>query len=85
MDGAAYWCTSSTPFANPAVTAGRMSRETLAGIANLAGDQLVEAGPMPLGNDAEDDRHSNRKETAAKAARRALPPGAWACGSAERG
>jgi hypothetical protein len=31
--GAAYWFTSSTAFADPAVTAGRMFSDTFAGIA----------------------------------------------------
>jgi glycerol uptake facilitator-like aquaporin len=31
--GAAYWFTSSTAFANPAVTVGRMLSDTFAGIA----------------------------------------------------
>ena len=31
--GSAYWFTSSTSFANPAVTAGRMFSDTFAGIA----------------------------------------------------
>jgi len=31
--GAAYWFTSSTSFANPAVTVGRLFSDTLAGIA----------------------------------------------------
>ena len=31
--GAAYWFTSSTSFANPAVTVGRMFSDTFAGIA----------------------------------------------------
>jgi glycerol uptake facilitator-like aquaporin len=31
--GAAYWFTSSTSFANPAITIGRMFSDTFAGIA----------------------------------------------------
>ena len=31
--GAAYWFTSSTSFANPAITVGRMFSDTFAGIA----------------------------------------------------
>lgn len=38
--GAAYWFTSSTSFANPAVTVGRMFSDTFAGIAP------VDAGPF---------------------------------------
>ncbi|PZF86165.1 aquaporin family protein [Jiangella anatolica] len=34
--GAAYWFTSSTSFANPAVTAGRMFSDTFAGIAPVS-------------------------------------------------
>lgn len=46
--GAAYWFTSSTSFANPAVTAGRMFTDTFAGIAPASvpafvGAQLVGA------------------------------------------
>jgi glycerol uptake facilitator-like aquaporin len=46
--GAAYWFTSSTSFANPAVTVGRMFSDTFAGIApgsvpGFVGAQLVGA------------------------------------------
>ena len=34
--GAAYWFTSSTSFANPAVTVGRMFSDTFAGIAPMS-------------------------------------------------
>jgi arsenate reductase len=34
--GAAYWFTSSTSFANPAITVGRMFSDTFAGIAPAA-------------------------------------------------
>ena len=34
--GAAYWFTSSTSFANPAVTVGRMFSDTFAGIAPVS-------------------------------------------------
>jgi arsenate reductase len=34
--GAAYWFTSSTPFANPAVTVGRIFSDTFAGIAPMS-------------------------------------------------
>jgi len=37
--GAAYWFTSSTSFANPAVTVGRMFSDTFAGIRHLRGDR----------------------------------------------
>lgn len=47
--GAAYWFTSSTSFANPAITAGRMFSDTFAGIAPASvpayvAAQLVGAG-----------------------------------------
>ena len=47
--GAAYWFTSSTSFANPAVTVGRMFSDTFAGIAAgsvplFIGAQVVGAG-----------------------------------------
>lgn len=47
--GAAYWFTSSTSFANPAVTVGRVLSDTFAGIApgsvaGYVGAQLVGAG-----------------------------------------
>jgi glycerol uptake facilitator-like aquaporin len=47
--GAAYWFTSSTSFANPAVTLGRIFSDTFAGIAPgsalaFVGAQLVGAG-----------------------------------------
>ena len=46
--GAAYWFTSSTSFANPAVTIGRMFSDTFAGIAPssvplFVGAQLIGA------------------------------------------
>jgi glycerol uptake facilitator-like aquaporin len=46
--GAAYWFTSSTSFANPAVTVGRMFSDTFAGIApssapGFIGAQIVGA------------------------------------------
>ncbi len=49
IGGAAYWFTSSTSFANPAVTIGRMFSDTFAGIAPgsvlpfLGGAQVVGA------------------------------------------
>jgi glycerol uptake facilitator-like aquaporin len=39
--GAAYWFTSSTSFANPAVTAGRMFSDTFAGIAPASAPAFV--------------------------------------------
>lgn len=39
--GAAYWFTSSTSFANPAVTVGRMFSDTFAGIASASAPQFV--------------------------------------------
>ena len=45
--GAAYWFTSSTSFANPAVTIGRMFTDTFAGIA--PGSALVFIGAQILG------------------------------------
>lgn len=41
--GAAYWFTSSTSFANPAVTVGRMFSDTFAGIAPSSGPPFVAA------------------------------------------
>lgn len=41
--GAAYWFTSSTSFANPAVTAGRMFSDTFAGIAPSSAPAFVVA------------------------------------------
>ncbi|CAA9414081.1 MAG: Aquaporin Z [uncultured Pseudonocardia sp.] len=41
--GAAYWFTSSTSFANPAVTAGRMFSDTFAGIAPVSVPAFVAA------------------------------------------
>jgi glycerol uptake facilitator-like aquaporin len=41
--GAAYWFTSSTSFANPAVTVGRMFSDTFAGIAPP--DQYQDSSP----------------------------------------
>ena len=41
--GAAYWFTSSTSFANPAITAGRMFSDTFAGIAPASAPAFVVA------------------------------------------
>jgi glycerol uptake facilitator-like aquaporin len=41
--GAAYWFTSSTSFANPAITAGRMFSDTFAGIAPASAPGFVVA------------------------------------------
>jgi glycerol uptake facilitator-like aquaporin len=41
--GAAYWFTSSTSFANPAVTIGRMFSDTFAGIAPTSGPAFITA------------------------------------------
>jgi glycerol uptake facilitator-like aquaporin len=62
--GAAYWFTSSTSFANPAVTIGRMFTDTFAGIAPTSvlpfvGAQLVGAG-IGLGLAALLFRHPDR-------------------------
>ena len=41
--GAAYWFTSSTSFANPAVTIGRMFSDTFAGIAPTSAPGFIAA------------------------------------------
>jgi glycerol uptake facilitator-like aquaporin len=41
--GAAYWFTSSTSFANPAITVGRMFSDTFAGIASASVPGFVAA------------------------------------------
>jgi arsenate reductase len=41
--GAAYWFTSSTSFANPAITVGRMFSDTFAGIAPASGPGFIAA------------------------------------------
>jgi glycerol uptake facilitator-like aquaporin len=41
--GAAYWFTSSTSFANPAVTVGRMFSDTFAGIAPASAPGYIAA------------------------------------------
>jgi glycerol uptake facilitator-like aquaporin len=41
--GAAYWFTSSTSFANPAVTIGRMFSDTFAGIAPASAPPFIAA------------------------------------------
>jgi glycerol uptake facilitator-like aquaporin len=41
--GAAYWFTSSTSFANPAVTIGRMFSDTFAGIAPTSAPAFITA------------------------------------------
>jgi len=47
--GAAYWFTSSTSFANPAVTIGRMFSDTFAGIAPASAPAFVVAQVVGLG------------------------------------
>ena len=41
--GAAYWFTSSTSFANPAITVGRMFSDTFAGIAPSSAPLFIAA------------------------------------------
>ena len=41
--GAAYWCTASTSFANPAVTIGRTLTDTYAGIAPSSAPAFIAA------------------------------------------
>jgi arsenate reductase len=41
--GAAYWFTSSTSFANPAITVGRMFSDTFAGIAPASAPLFIAA------------------------------------------
>jgi arsenate reductase len=41
--GAAYWFTSSTSFANPAITVGRMFSDSFAGIAPASAPAFVAA------------------------------------------
>ena len=41
--GAAYWFTSSTSFANPAITIGRMFSDTFAGIAPASAPAFIAA------------------------------------------
>ena len=49
--GAAYWFTSSTSFANPAVTVGRLFTDTFAGIApaSVPGYVIAELGGLVVG------------------------------------
>jgi glycerol uptake facilitator-like aquaporin len=47
--GAAYWFTSSTSFANPAVTVGRIFTDTFAGIAPASAPAFVAAQLVGLG------------------------------------
>jgi glycerol uptake facilitator-like aquaporin len=47
--GAAYWFTSSTSFANPAVTIGRVFSDTFAGIAPASAPAFVAAQVVGLG------------------------------------
>ncbi|MFE0776968.1 aquaporin [Streptomyces sp. NPDC058861] len=47
--GAAYWCTSSTSFANPAVTVGRVFSDTFAGIAPASVPPFVAAQVLGAG------------------------------------
>jgi glycerol uptake facilitator-like aquaporin len=47
--GAAYWFTSSTSFANPAVTVGRIFSDTFAGIAPASAPGFVVAQLVGLG------------------------------------
>ncbi len=47
--GAAYWFTSSTAFANPAVTIGRMFSDTFAGIAPASAPAFIGAQVLGAG------------------------------------
>ena len=64
--GAAYWFTSSTSFANPAVTVGRMFSDTFAGIAPgsvplFVAAQIVGAGRGPRAGPAAVPRRLGRR------------------------
>ena len=47
--GAAYWFTSSTSFANPAVTVGRVFSDTFAGIAPASAPAFIAMQLVGLG------------------------------------
>ncbi len=47
--GAAYWFTSSTSFANPAITVGRMFSDTFAGIAPSSAPAFIAMQLVGLG------------------------------------
>jgi hypothetical protein len=85
--GAAYWFTSSTSFANPAVTVGRMFSDTFAGIepasvpgfvaaqlvGGLLGVLLVRALYPDVGTAAHDVVMPHASRTGAQDARPAVP------------
>ncbi len=78
--GAAYWYTSSTSFANPAVTVGRIFSDTFAGIAPVLGTALHRRptgrrrpgggpGPHPLPG-----RRSGHRRRRRRSHRHPIPP-----------
>ena len=78
--GAAYWFTSSTSFANPAVTVGRMFSDTFAGIAPASAPLFIAAqlvgglrrprpGPAPVPR-----RRGRRRPGRRPAPERTSPP-----------
>jgi len=71
--GAAYFFTSSTSFANPAITIGRMFSDTFAGIA--PGSVLSFIGAQIIGPRYEDDTVITFAELLANVAGGFLPPG----------
>jgi arsenate reductase len=68
--GAAYWFTSSTSFANPAVTIGRMFSDTFAGIAPGSAPGFIAA--QIVGAHRPATRTPDRRDPAALRVRRAL-------------
>ncbi len=73
--GAAYWFTSSTSFANPAVTAGRVFSDTFAGIAptSVPGFVLAQVAGAALGLLLVVTLYPGRAGTAAAAAGAVVP------------
>ena len=80
--GAAYWFTSSTSFANPAITIGRMFSDTFAGIApasvlSFIGAQIIGGVARRRGHQDAVPRHHARRSRRASSSptQRADGPG----------
>ena len=62
--GAAYWCTASTSFANPAAVMGRMFSDSFAGIAPASAPGFVVAEALGAGAGVLLDRWLGQRESA---------------------
>ena len=71
--GAAYWFTSSTSFANPAVTVGRMFSDTFAGIAPASAPGFIARPNRRRANRVGSDRRPLPRRRRGRRRRRRIP------------